>query len=218
MKKKGFTLIELLIVVAIIAILAAIAVPNFLEAQIRSKASRVKTELRTFATAIESYYTDWNVPAPEALFVGTGVFAPLTINGVSGQTGILTPAITTPIAYVTRFDIYDPFLATDAAKRPDVRLYTYHCYKWVWPYQGRSDETVYESGDGLTGIEFKEYYGQWRLFSIGPDKEWDNIPGGSQFTYPSPIGMPYDPTNGTVSLGNIIRSQRDTEQKTWKNI
>ncbi len=66
MSRKAFTLIELLIVVAIIAILAAIAVPNFLEAQIRSKASRVKTELRTLATAVESYYTDWNVPPPEA--------------------------------------------------------------------------------------------------------------------------------------------------------
>ena len=60
MNKKGFTLIELLIVVAIIAILAAIAVPNFLEAQVRSKVSRVKADHRSLATAIEAYYVDNN--------------------------------------------------------------------------------------------------------------------------------------------------------------
>ncbi len=59
-KKRGFTLIELLIVVAIIAILAAIAVPNFLEAQVRSKVSRVKSDMRTLATGIEAYYVDYN--------------------------------------------------------------------------------------------------------------------------------------------------------------
>ena len=60
MLKKGFTLIELLIVVAIIAILAAIAVPNFLEAQVRSKVSRAKSDMRSYATGIESYYVDNN--------------------------------------------------------------------------------------------------------------------------------------------------------------
>ena len=217
MKRKGFTLIELLIVVAIIAILAAIAVPNFLEAQIRSKASRVKTELRTFATAIESYYTDWNVPPPEAGEVtGVGVFAPLTIEGRTGQTGILTPSITTPVAYISKFDIYDPFLATDALQRPDIRLYSYHCYKWKWWEQ--PDTYALTHSDVLTGYEFKDYYEAWRLFSIGPDKQYDNIPGGSQFTIPSPVGLPYDPTNGTVSTGNIIRSQKFSEQRTWKEI
>jgi len=52
--------IELLIVVAIIAILAAIALPNFLEAQTRSKVSRVKADLRTIATGLETYHIDWN--------------------------------------------------------------------------------------------------------------------------------------------------------------
>ena len=54
----GFTLIELLIVVAIIAILAAIAAPNLLEAQTRSKVSRVHADMRSISTGLEAYRVD----------------------------------------------------------------------------------------------------------------------------------------------------------------
>src|SRR5258705_1906491 len=54
----GFTLIELLIVVAIIAILAAIAVPNFLQAQTRAKVSRTLADMRTVGMALEAYRVD----------------------------------------------------------------------------------------------------------------------------------------------------------------
>lgn len=60
MKKHGFTLIELLIVVAIIGILAAIAVPNFLNAQVRAKVARVRADVKALTTALEMYQLDNN--------------------------------------------------------------------------------------------------------------------------------------------------------------
>ncbi len=53
--KKGFTLIELMIVVAIIGILAAIAIPNFLKYQAKSKQSEAKVNLGAIGTSAESY-------------------------------------------------------------------------------------------------------------------------------------------------------------------
>jgi type II secretion system protein G len=99
--RRGFTLIELLIVVAIIAILAAIAVPNFLEAQVRSKVSRVKSDLRTLANGMTAYFTDNNA-------------YPLDWDsGAYGSYGRQSEwktyaALTTPLAYMSSIP-RDPF-------------------------------------------------------------------------------------------------------------
>jgi type II secretion system protein G len=57
--RKGFTLIELLIVVVIIGILAAIAIPKFAATKDKAKLASVKTDVRNFMTAQEAYFSDY---------------------------------------------------------------------------------------------------------------------------------------------------------------
>src|SRR5438874_2644032 len=100
--RYAFTLIELLIVVAIIAILAAIAVPNFLEAQTRAKVSRSLNDMRAAATALEAYAVDNNSYPPHGEVLANG-----TINFPAIQAGLTTieylpdRPLTTPIEYLT---------------------------------------------------------------------------------------------------------------------
>jgi prepilin-type N-terminal cleavage/methylation domain-containing protein len=59
-RRGGFTLVEIMIVVAIIALLAAIAVPNFLRARKRSQASRILEDLRMLDSALDQYAIETN--------------------------------------------------------------------------------------------------------------------------------------------------------------
>ena len=62
-KHAGFTLVEIMIVVAIIALLAAIAVPNFLRSRKRSQATHVLEDLRILDSAVDQYAIENNKPA-----------------------------------------------------------------------------------------------------------------------------------------------------------
>src|SRR6478609_2375297 len=98
MKKResGFTLIELLIVIAIIGILAAIAIPNLLNAVQRGKQKRTMSDMRALATAIEAYAVDNNNYPPANCPAGTASNTPTILTDTS-QFATLSPTyIATP--------------------------------------------------------------------------------------------------------------------------
>ena len=118
MRKSGFTLIELLIVVAIIGILAAIAVPNFLNAQIRAKVARAYADMRSTLTGIEQMRldkgallvdfwdddTEWGIKRLESKFNNVGNVG----ESARRQIHVLAP-LTSPISYMSAIP-RDPFV------------------------------------------------------------------------------------------------------------
>ena len=68
-RRTGFTLVEIMIVVAIIALLAAIAVPGFLRARKRSQASRIINDLRLIDSAVDQYAIETNKKSGDAVAV-----------------------------------------------------------------------------------------------------------------------------------------------------
>ena len=74
--QKGFTLIELMIVIAIIGILAAIAIPNFLNYQCKAKQSEAKSNLGNIRTSEEAYFAEFDIYATGGTAIGAIGFSP----------------------------------------------------------------------------------------------------------------------------------------------
>lgn len=191
--KRAFTLIELLIVIAIIAILALIAVPNFLEAQVRAKVSRVYADMRTMGVAIEAYTVDWGVPPLGQVSWGRD---PHIVPVPSGEVNNVfrnihaQARLTTPVSYVSTIFI-DPFI--DATKDSiGRRQYVYHDY--VCSHLADNHRR-----------NFTELGFMWGLQTRGPSRI--NV-GGIQTIIYSTNPKIYDSTNGTLSEGAIIRTNK----------
>ncbi len=210
--KSGFTLIELLIVVAIIAILAAIAVPNFLEAQTRAKVSRVRADHRTIATGLEVYHIDIN---KYPLCNGNNWAFRTEIK--NGQR-LTMERLTTPIAYLTgKASFIDPFKGTSYWEGPNLEIKTplkqdnaviKDIGQLYW-YTARNaaDSAVWDQEEAATTPPK-----WWFLQSCGPDLAYDFVykmlnpmTVDSSLTRLKVGTAIYDATNGTVSKGSIWR-------------
>jgi prepilin-type N-terminal cleavage/methylation domain-containing protein len=185
--RSAFTLIELLIVVAIIAILAAVAVPNFLEAQVRAKVSRARNDLRTIAVALESYRVDSNNYPPDAV-VWPDHYPVLFW-------------LTTPVAYMSSVPP-EVFRAKNLEKKELAAD-----YKYVSPFWKRSILAGRSNYSPEQQARMQDTPYQWALVSWGPDliqNHGEDALFGVEFM----LGQKncfYDPSNGTLSRGDIVR-------------
>lgn len=177
---KGFTLIELLIVIAIILILIAIALPNFLEAQLRAKVAKVKGDLRSVGMAMDSYLLDFKMYPedhdPSEIIAWRGLFR-----------------LSSPIKYIAALpaDIFNTKNSGFTNEEPSFELAS----TGFTPLMAKTRRPKVNA---------------FVVFSHGPDRidqfdDNDDWPFGAPATlcYNGTGYLNYSPTNGSSSLGDI---------------
>ncbi|MGI8905983.1 MAG: hypothetical protein ACR2IE_05775 [Candidatus Sumerlaeaceae bacterium] len=176
-------------VVAIIAILALIALPNFLDAQVRSKVSRARADMRTVVTAVEAYAADQTNYAPPISYLGAG---PYTVEDPAQDEfeAFVPMRMTTPVAYLTSLPS-DPFWIEGRAEHPPRVTFHYSEQKNNTEMEETRETFIQDRMEklGAGAAENCRYF----LASHGPDLK---DPSGSS-------AVLYDPTNGTVSPGDL---------------
>lgn len=215
---SGFTLIELLIVIAIILILISIALPNFMEAQVRARLTNTRACLHAYRTANESYNTDFNTYVPDVnggemvkgvrnLSWGDWWMRNRKMNCDYWGEMCTFAMLTTPIPYMKKL-CYDPFLNEFGDKRANENV-------------SLPEYTSYLSGGGV-GSQREKYgntYGlRYVILSRGADMIedagnydmlWYYL--GNHTHHVSGIPLIYSATNGTYSRGDMLVSNRGHE-------